>query len=72
MLPIDSVASAETKTNYCYFSPDDEINKNATSKENMLISKCDTPRTDLSLNYLPGAEKVNTVKVSKSNYFNAC
>jgi hypothetical protein len=37
MLPIDSVASAETKTNYFYFDPEVEINKNASSKEEMLL-----------------------------------
>ena len=72
MLPIDSIDTAESKTSYCYFYPNNPTNQTATSKEEMIISISDQANTDLTLIYTASAEKINTLKISKSNYFNAC
>jgi hypothetical protein len=72
LLPIDSVSTAETKTKYCYFNPDNDINKKATTIEEMLILKSYEMDENLTPIYTSGAEKINTLKISKSNYFNAC
>lgn len=72
LLPIDSVATAEAKTTYCFFDPALDSNINALSKEEMTISKYDEKPTDIVSVFPEGAEKINTLEVSKSNYFNAC
>lgn len=72
ILPIDSVAEAKAVKKYSYFNPNNEINKQATQQSEMLISTLEEQLSDLQVVYNIGAEKVNTVEISKSNYFNAC
>ena len=63
----------ETKiiTEYYYFNPNSDANKNATAADDMDIEKLTEKKSGLKPSYLSGAEKIVTLSVKQSNYFNA-
>lgn len=68
ILPIDSINTADAVTKYHYFN-ENELDK--ASEDLMTIDTSDQPRNDLTKSLTDGAEKINTLNISKSNYFNA-
>ena len=72
VLPADPIEEAQAITNYSYFYPDSEENKKALSAEEMIIYQTQNEPIGLQVVYNTGAEKINTLSVAKSNYFNAC
>ena len=69
--PDSQSIDAKIITEYYYFNPNTEANKKAVSKENMELFKSLEKKTDLKPSYLKGAEKIVTISVKQSNYFNA-
>jgi hypothetical protein len=71
MTPESQSTEAKIITEYYYFNPDLDTNKNASSESEMLITKQLEKKSGLLPSYQQGAEKSVTLSVKQSNYFNA-
>ena len=71
MLPDNPPEEAKITTEYYYFDPNSEINKTASSVQQMQITKRDSVMPGLHNSYVLGAEKSITLSIKQSNYFNA-
>jgi hypothetical protein len=69
--PFDQPTEAISTTTYSYFNPNLSTNKQATSQNDMIILHYPSQKEGLTPNYVTGAEKMVTLSIKQSNYFNA-
>lgn len=69
--PDSQPTQTKINTKYHYFNPNIDVNKNATSQNEMVIIDTDSKWTHIKPSYEPGANKSVTLSVKQSNYFNA-
>ena len=68
MLPSDPPENSCAYTKYFYI---DEENITKSSKEEMVIYEYTAPKSGLTTVFSPNAEKIGTLSIKESNYFNA-